>query len=746
MAENQNIKAKIGFEADFKELERLLGTVKRTIEKRLKTDIKVNVELNPKGYKDIHKLKKEISKKVKVPVQFEQKGKIPKIVSDNFIQKAFGGKIKKGIKKTSKVSSDSGQEDSGNEKQGKFEKVGKFAKKISQAVPTDFTKEILSIGGKFQELKTMLSNSLGEDAEASGLMNIIKKTAREANLGMGETGSAFNELINNGLKPTKEEMLQFNNMAKAQKKDLGQWIGAVTDAVKGENEGLKQFGVTAKDAGDSWIYTFSGVSTKVKKNEQDIYNYMAGLGRLPGVVGAAEKSSGDFNSIMKSISDTITNIKITFFEKIEKYLSPVLNVVQNLLESFQKWAEENSELTGIIGMVIAVLGGLSMAASVIAPILTAISVPVLVLIAKIAILTAIIIDLWNGLTTGNSYIFSIIDGFLEWIGVSVSVQDILNGITEGFNGLMIFVSEEVVPILLEVWNFLCEGIMLTIGTVQEYISVIVDIIVALFTGNIPRAAEGFEQLKNMVLNIFDTIMSASARAVAYILNLFADGIDKIGDMFLKLPFGMGDLVGGIAKEEAKRVREKSKNTEGYADNLDNNKEKRKKEIRGYSEAGNTGKERKEFPNNKNEKDKKTDPYKNMKKNIGGNSVSNRSAPPKKDTRSKGREKDAKAKEENKIIVSAIENLQDILKKTGYDITSEIKRANLFEAKRTAILESQKKMGIMEMFRDIKDRYIQNKTTNNLEIILNGNKISDNGINENTRIRDLYQIQNAKKGG
>ena len=465
---------------------------------------------------------------------------------------------------------------------------------------------------------------------------------------------------------------------------------------------------------------------------------------------------------MKSKLDTM---KITIFNKIKEALVPLLNIVVKILEKIASWTEKNPQLASGIAMAIMAITGLVGAFLILAPIISSLISLGGVIIAKLLVFTAVIgavilvlWDLWNGLTTGESYIFAIIDGFLEWIGIGITLQEIIDGIKMVFELLMNFVLNDVVPLIIEAWKFLCDSIMLFMEALQETIAVIIDIIVALFTGNIPRAAEGFEQLKNIVLNIFDTMVSAAANAVSNILNMFADGVSKIGDMLSGLPFGIGGFFDGIAKGAEGKIRQKANGVKSFANKLDGNVKKRKNDIRNYSGAGNTGKNRKKIPSNGKQKND-VDPYRNIKNGSaspnnskGGKGGGGGKKPSKSGKGGGGNSKGKEKNEENKIIVSAIESLQDVLKKTGYSITSEIKRANLFEVKRKALLDSQKKEGVVELFRSMKERYFgKNGNTENYNKIeikfdSNGRTTNFNGINENTRLGEIYKINNSRSGG
>ena len=753
MAEANETLVSLKIEADMASLKKALQSINTMIKSALKSQI--DLTFNVRGEKQIEAMKQRISKEIKIPVSFQnnaksvptptQKTPVTQPVAEGGFQ-GFMGQM--------------------SDIQGQLSSV------VGGAVLIGFTKGIANgiaqTGMQFENLKTTLSNALGGAAEGAAAMQIIRETANEVKLSIDEVGNGFNKLINRGLKPTKEEFIQLTDVAKSQGKEVDQYVEAVLDAMTGENERLKEFGVKAKDAGDKVIFTFKGVSTEVKKNEQDIYNYLVALGKVPGVAGMSAKAADTFSGKLANIQSKIDGIKIAIFERIGEALKPVLDVVANVLEGFQKWAEKNPELASGLTLIVMAITGLTGAFLVLVPIIAgvmALGAPFLLTIGAIALaigaLVFVLWDLWNGLMTGESYIFAIIDGFLEWIGVGITVQEIISAISEGFQMMVAFVVDYVVPVILESWQFLVDALMLLWDGFTDFISSIIDIIVGLFTNNIPLAAQGFVNLKNTVLNIFDSIVAAAATAVSRILSMFADAVNKIGDMVSGIPL-IGGAIGGVVKAGGNAIKGLSDKAAGVANDRRSSVQTRKNEMSANSTKNNTGKKRFKMPGGNKNKGNKTDPYGKMKSGAGGGSSGGGKGKKggkgggggkgkgkgNKGGGGSGSSKNKENIEEQKAIVSAIEGLQEVLKKTGYSIVNEIKRADLFEAKRKALLDSQRKEGAAELFKHIKERFLGGNTkevNNKVEIVLNGSKTS-HGINENTRLKDIFKIHYSRSGG
>ena len=804
-----------------------LSSVKSTIisiNKMIQSSLKTSVDLtfNIKGEKQVKALKERLKREIKVPIEIKEatsqiaamRKKIGQTVNvkvgvktdkiDKVRErlakeikvpitpvKSGGGGLEGAIPKATPAPVKpqiTGVQGFLGQMNGLAQQVGSL---ISGAVLVGFakgvTKGIIEVGSRFESLKTMISNALGGVEEGEAAMEMIKQIARETYQSIEDVGGSFNKLINRGLKPTKQEIIQLTDFAKSQGKELDQLAEAVLDAMTGENERLKEFGVKAKDAGDKVILTFKGISTAVNKNEQDIYNYLVALGKVPGVAGMSAKAAETFDGKMKSIKGSIDSIKIEIFNQMKGALEPLLKILENIVGKIQKWVEVHPKLATAIAAITVGIIGLIGVILILIPILSTLSVvinsitwPLLLVVAaiilvviQIGILIWVFQDLWNGLTQGESYIFAIIDGFLEWLGIGISVQDMIDGITAAFNVVADVVMNYVVPVIMAEWDFLVQTIGALVEGLVDTIAIVIDIIVALFTGDIPKAARGFEMLKQNAIAVFEQMVAAAASAASRIISVFADAVAKVKSMVSELPL-IGGLAGGALGKFESGLRSTSRSLAATATNNKNSAARRKEQVHSYTGQGNTGRKRMGAPGSKKKGGGSTNPYGKMPGGAGGGSGGGSGAKKGKKGgkgggggkkgKNKGRggggggKKDSSGKnrnqetiQEQKAVVTAIEGLQEILKKTGYSITSEIKRANLFEAKRQALLASQRQTGVKELWSNIKEIFFKKEetkqSTQKIELFLSdGSKASSFGITKNTSLGDFFKIINSRNGG
>lgn len=179
---------------------------------------------------------------------------------------------------------------------------------------------------EFARYEAVLKNATGSGKEASNVMRTLQTLAADTPASVAEWTEAYIKLINRGIKPTTSELTALGDIATSQGKDLDQFIEALLDAMTGENERLKEFGITAQKNGETTAFTFKGVTTEVKNNDQAIKDYIISLGQLQGVQGSMATQMKELGGLESNLGDQMDNI----YNKIGKKLEPAI-------KSFMGW-------------------------------------------------------------------------------------------------------------------------------------------------------------------------------------------------------------------------------------------------------------------------------------------------------------------------------------------------------------------------------------------------------------------------
>lgn len=131
---------------------------------------------------------------------------------------------------------------------------------------------------KFESLQAGISTAVGSATEAQEVFKILQDFASSTPYDIEKVTTAFTQLVNYGLTPSERALKSYGNTASAMRKDISQMVEAVADAVTGEFERLKEFGIKSKNEGDKIVFTFRGVETEVKNSAEEIEKYLIELG------------------------------------------------------------------------------------------------------------------------------------------------------------------------------------------------------------------------------------------------------------------------------------------------------------------------------------------------------------------------------------------------------------------------------------------------------------------------------------
>ena len=183
---------------------------------------------------------------------------------------------------------------------------------------------------EFAKYEAVLRNTFQSQEKAVQAMKMLQQLAADTPGSLKEWTEAFIKLVNRGIKPTSSELTNMGDLAASQGKSIDQFIEAVLDAMSGENERLKEFGIKANKNGDTVKYTFRGVTTEVQNSDEAIKNYLLSLGQLEGVAGSMAVQMKELEGVESNFGDTIDNM----WNKIGKRMEPFFKKMYSWASSF----------------------------------------------------------------------------------------------------------------------------------------------------------------------------------------------------------------------------------------------------------------------------------------------------------------------------------------------------------------------------------------------------------------------------
>lgn len=173
---------------------------------------------------------------------------------------------------------------SAKQSEGAVQKFAKTAVRAASVIGAAYAaiqsaKMVVNVIKNMQRMEAQLLTATGSVEGMANAMEVLRVFANETGQDLQSVTTSFTRLVNLGLNPSKEALLAYANVAAATGKTTIDFVEAVADAATAEFERLKEFGIRAKNQGDTVAFTFRGVTTEVANNATAIENYLISLGQ-----------------------------------------------------------------------------------------------------------------------------------------------------------------------------------------------------------------------------------------------------------------------------------------------------------------------------------------------------------------------------------------------------------------------------------------------------------------------------------
>jgi len=173
-----------------------------------------------------------------------------------------------------------------------------------------FKKGFLDVASQFEDFEIILTNlNRGDAGKSKKEMGWISDFAAKTPYELAEVTDSFVKLRSYGLEPMNGLLTTLGDTSKSMGKPLAAAVEAMADAVTGENERLKEFGVTANKVGQKIIYNYTdsaGKQAKMMVKAGDRAAIQATLMKIWGekFAGGMEAGSKGWKGMMSNLSDT----------------------------------------------------------------------------------------------------------------------------------------------------------------------------------------------------------------------------------------------------------------------------------------------------------------------------------------------------------------------------------------------------------------------------------------------------------
>ena len=139
-------------------------------------------------------------------------------------------------------------------------------------------RKFIEVNTVFESLQASLKTVTGSLEAGQEAFKNLQSFASTTPYALRDVTTAFIKLKSMGLDASNKSMKAYGNTASAMNKDVNMMIEAVADAVTGEFERLKEFGIKASTEGDKVSFTFKGTTTTIRKSAKDIEKYLQDIG------------------------------------------------------------------------------------------------------------------------------------------------------------------------------------------------------------------------------------------------------------------------------------------------------------------------------------------------------------------------------------------------------------------------------------------------------------------------------------
>ncbi|MGE4292394.1 MAG: tape measure protein [Desulfovibrio sp.] len=418
---------------------------------------------------------------------------------------------------------------------GLAEEIGSIGTKIGvlmAAAGYVLTTQLIAPATTFETMNATLEQLEGSTAGARKSMDWIVDFAATTPYELEQVTASFVKLRAYGLDPTNGLLRTLGDTASAMGKDVNDAVEAIADAVTGENERLKEFGIKAAVSGSQIVYTYTDKLGRQMTKSADRNNRAMIQSTLEAIWnekygGAMAKRSSTMAGMWSNLKDVFTQIQLKImnagvFDWLKDKLSGVLGTINAMAKSgeLDRWAE--------------VIGGKLVAAFE----------------AAWEIGTAMV-SVLGSLFSGLSSVADVLGGWENLLGVLATL------VAGKVIVAVVTLTAAVAKLGLVILTTPVGWIMAAIAAIAAAVYLIIrnwDGIAAFFYGLWGRVVESFQSfaasigaLWDGVLGMFSSVGDAIMGAWTGVFDWFAEKISWITDAFgtvADVSGGIADAVGG----------------------------------------------------------------------------------------------------------------------------------------------------------------------------------------------------------
>ena len=214
---------------------------------------------------------------------------------------------------------------------------------------------LIGVASKFEKFQTILETTEGSSAKARSAMGWVTDFTAKTPYELDQVMESFVALRTRGMDPTTGLMQTLGDTSAAMGTPLMQAVEMMADAITGENERLKAFGITAEKTGDKIFYNYTNKAGKQMRASVKATDRLGIQAKLMSIFaekygGAMDKLSMTWDGMVSNMADLWSGFQLSImnaglFDWMKGKLAGVLETVNRLKDTGQLdvWAKTISD-------------------------------------------------------------------------------------------------------------------------------------------------------------------------------------------------------------------------------------------------------------------------------------------------------------------------------------------------------------------------------------------------------------------
>ncbi len=209
----------------------------------------------------------------------------------------------------------------------------------------------------YERYRTVLTTFLGTQDKANAELARLQKLADTLPQDLSDITQAFTIFSRFGLDTSSKSLTAFSNIATANAKSFTQLGEAVADALTGEFERLKEFGIKVSRENDGFVARIGEQQVAVAGTSQELVKQLMELGMEGGkFAGAAAANADTLNQSISNLQGALFTTSVSIMEQFGPALKDVVNDLSELLRNNQDVADSigtglKTALEGVVAVV-----------------------------------------------------------------------------------------------------------------------------------------------------------------------------------------------------------------------------------------------------------------------------------------------------------------------------------------------------------------------------------------------------------